>query len=173
MNNKILIVCICFLLVLCGCNNNEQQFDAKIGEIQELKESTKEIPKFVMTIQGLKNVVVTEEDIKNIKLYDFIADVTAYDIDPDSDIYHEKWTGVKLSDVLNLKDIKEYDTLDFKATGNLTVRYKKDEIDDSIYLVFYRNDVLLSETEETPIMLFAAKLKNRFWVPSLVRIEVM
>ena len=173
MNKKIFIVVMC-MLVLCGCSNNNKRDElAKIGEVQDIQESNKKIPEFTIVLMGLMEDTITESDLKDIKLYDFVADVTAYDIDPDSDVYREKWTGVKLTDVLEKKGIKEYDTLDFRATGDLTVRYKKTEIDDSLYLVFYRDDLLLSDSEETPVMLFSTTLKNRFWVPSLTRIDIM
>ena len=171
---KIIIISM-IVLTLCGCGSKENEtneYDAKVGEIQNLVESNKEMPKFSISVMGLIDDTITNEDLKNLKIYDFEVDVTAYDLDPNSDVYHEKWSGVKLSEVLAKKNIENYDSLDFKATGNLTVTYTKEEINDNLYLVFYRNEVLLSETEDTPIMLFAADLKNRFWVPSLTRIDV-
>ena len=56
--------------------------------------------------------------------------------------------------------------------GKLTDKVK-DEIDDSMFIVFYRNGVLLSETEESPAMLISPKLITRYWVPSLIRMDII
>ena len=169
---NIISISLCVVLFVCGCSNNKT-FDAKIGEIQDLKVVDKKVPKFVIDLKGLYDGQITEEDLEGLKMYDFIADVTAYDIDPDSVVYHENWSGYKLTDVLAAKEISDYDSIDFKSVGGLTVRYKKEEVSDKMYLIFYRNDKLLSESEETPVMLFTADLKNRYWVPSLTRIDIM
>lgn len=172
---KIIILSLCSMILLCGCEskNKEATYEAKLGQIQELKKSELTIPEFSVDIEGKIDGALTNIDLSNVTLYDFVADVTVYDIDPDSEIYREKWTGVKLKDVLNTKGITEYDTLDFKSTGNITVRYKKEEINDNMYLIFYRNDMLISKSEDTPIMLFVSDLKNRYWVPSLTRMDIM
>ena len=171
---KILIIFIMTLTILTGCGNNEvdKEYEAKVGEIQDQAISTKEIPDFTISIMGLKDDTLTQEDIKDLTVYDFIVDVPIYDLDPSSEVYREKWTGIKISDVLNKKGITNYDSLDFKSTGNITVTYTKEEVSDKVYLVFYRNDIALSETEDTAVMLLAANLKTRYWVPSLVRIDV-
>lgn len=174
---KGIVIVLTTMVLLCGCGqenekNKDKQFTAKIGEIQDLKASSKEMPDFTIVIKGLEDDTITKEDIKDIKMYDFVVDVTAYDIDPETEVYREKWTGIKFNDVLSKKGITTYDAIDFKSTGNITVTYEKEEINDKLYLVFYRNDVLLSDSEDTPVMLFATNLKNRYWVPSLTRIDV-
>lgn len=176
---KVLIITLLSLFLISGCNNkenqneNKKQYDAKIGEIQNLKETNKTIPDFVIDIKGIEDGSITKEDLNDIKVYDFDVDVTAYDLDPASDVYRENWTGVKVSDVLKKKGIEKFDSIDFKSTGNLTVRYNKEEINDKLYLVFYRNGEELKNTEDTPVMLFAVDLKNRFWVPSLTRMDII
>lgn len=177
MRKKIIILMMTFCL-LVGCTNsktdetiNEQE--VKIKQIQNLKTSDKEIPKFTIVVNGKNEGTITELLINDLQMYEFNLDVLSYDFEPNSKVYNDTWCGVKLLDVLKIKGIDDFDSIDFKGSGKISVRYLEEEINDTMYIVFYRNGVLLSETEESPAMLISPTLTKRYWVPSLISMDII
>lgn len=174
---KRFLVCnLIMLLLFSGCSNqsnNESNNESKKENKTTILSKGKEIPKFTIVVKGLVDDTITELSLQDLEIYEIETDVKSYDLDTDSKVYHEKFIGYKLKDVLDKSGITEYNALDFKSTGSVTVRYTNEEVDDNLYLVFYRNDNLISDIEDTPVMLLATNLKKRFWVPSLTRIDVI
>ena len=171
---KILIIAMISLLFITGCgNNNNDNKELKLGEINNIKESTKEMPVFTIVIKGLKETTITEKDLKDLKMYDFETNIRKNDLDGNTELYTSSFTGVKLKEALEKKNIKDFDSIDFKAVGNLTVRYSKEELTDEMYLVFYKDGKSLKATEDTEVMLLVPSLKNRYWVPSLTRMDII
>ena len=172
----ILLILSCLIMTGCTEKNNKSNEinlkDAKIKEIQNLKESNLEIPRFTIVVKGEVEGTITHLLINDLQMYEFTVDVPTYDLDENSRVYRDTFVGVKLKDVLEKKGITEFSSIDFKGTGKITVRYLENEINDTMYIVFYRNGLLLSESEESPAMLISPTLRTRYWVPSLVRMDI-
>lgn len=168
---KILFIYLACLFLLSGCSirDNHQDIDneSKIGQIQNLKESSKEMPDFMIFIKGVVDATVMKVDMEHLKAYDFMVET----LDENSEIITTNWTGIRLKDVLELKKIEKFDYISISSIGS--VKFSKEELNDEIYLIFYKNDELITDISYTGVMLYAPTFGEDYIVKSLFRIEVV
>lgn len=168
---KILFISITCLLLLCGCANKmdeKEGNESKIGQIQNLKESSNEIPDFMIFIRGLVDTTVMKTEMEYLKAYDFVVETK----DESSKIVSNSWTGIRLTDILELKKIDTFDSIYFRS-GDKEVSFLKEEITDDIYLVLYKNDKLITDISSTGVMLYAPTFGEDYAVTSLFKIEII
>ena len=176
MMKKILMVSIVCLLFLSGCVDKKEHNNDDIdgGQVEGLKVSAKEMPNFIIFFKGLVDDYVTNEDVADLKMYDFVTNLEQ----EDSSVSTESWTGIKLNDLFTKKGIKDFYELEFIGSGyvggeKVSIRYSKEELTDDVYLVFYHNNELISETQYSSVMLLSISEEESRWAPSLYRIDVL
>lgn len=106
--------------------------DIGIKNINENKNYT--IPEFSIPIYEKTQYNLTNDKIKDLPIYDINALISNEGIKVNID-----YTGVKLLDIINLLNIKDYNTVVFKSDGGLQVIYDKNNITDNIYITFSDN----------------------------------
>ncbi len=150
------------LMVMAGINNASKH---KVG-IHNIREySIENIPEFTLTM-GSTNVeqpiMMTKEEVidKKMKVYEFTGR-----IDNNWDIVENEYVGIRLIDILNAYDM-EYEDIEFYEVEAYSVKFKKEEIDENVFIIFFRDGAPLGEIEPISLMSFNAK-----WSHSLADIN--
>lgn len=145
---NILLIILSILVIIFGVLyfakiHYTNQFDNKVDEnlpVHEVSEhilNTYKLKELTIIVNGKSEATISDYDIVNgnIPIYEFDAAIeTSWDVKRDT------YVGVKLSDVLNLKNIKDYEGIEFYGKGGRGVAYSKEELDNSkSYLVVTRN----------------------------------
>lgn len=158
----IIILLIIGLIVICGKRETKPVSSLKANEIANIKESSNSIPDFVLVVTGSYNGSITDEDLKekNIKLYDFDAGLENF---WGVDTVH--LTGVKLKDVLDAMQIKNYKEIVFNGTSYRSVTFEEDQITDNAYLVFYNDGKLFDS--DTTVSFIAPDYKYKYSIEGI------
>lgn len=174
-NKKWLILIITFALVgliilsLYLYKNNNKTIKLKENEIVNIVETDVEIPSFTIILKGGYEGTITQLDLKEkgIKVYDFDAG-----INNGWEVKTNRYTGVKLKDVLEKMNINDFSTIKFKGAGKVEITYDAEEISDKTYLVFYRDGKILDK-EESSVNLLAVDYQSRFSLQGLVIMTIL
>lgn len=168
--NKFNILWIIIILVIVAAiigfivfrTKKGNSLDVPTGTIENLTESSKEIPSFTVLIDGLYYGVLTTEVLKeeNVKVYEFDAG-----IDIGWGTISSHYIGVKLKDALDALQIANFDQIEFAAEGRISVTYVTEELTDDMYLVFYRDGELINETQ--PVNLLSVNYPYRYSVEAV------
>lgn len=140
MKKIIITACVSILLTL-GCvfltnkleSNKHNNLIAERG-IKDVKEVDYTLPKFVVSISGIYDSTLTNEDIKDLKTYEIAAVM-----DESYENEYHTYKGVKMLDILNYYGIDDFNKVYFMASGKLQVEFSKDEITDDMYFVFTKD----------------------------------
>lgn len=169
------IICIAIMLLSIGgtllgvklYNNAESKKYSQLVEEPGIKDVVKvdyELPKFTILVAGIYDTTITNEDIKDLQVYEISAVMN-------DGIYKDYYyyNGVKLKDVLEKCDIKNYNNVTFKSGGKLQVTFAQDEINDDVYLTFDVDGYL--RPSEEPVALLAPDFNSRYSISDVVTLE--
>lgn len=162
---SLLILILICTFFLSGCSKKTN--DEELNKIQNLTESPKEIPDCIFFIKGVYDYIITKDDLKNLNMYNF----TVKTKNEKNKIETNTYAGIRLKDVLKEKTIDKYETLNMRGDNVITIF--NNQVSDDIYLIFYKNDKLVTETSETSIMLYARVDNKNYEIPGLYRIEII
>lgn len=113
------------------------------------------LPTFTFNIAVPQNgtTEITKESLKekSIKAYEF-----AKDIDNDWETVTNDYIGIRLKDILEAYNL-DYESIEFYESDKYSVKYRKDDINDDVYVVFYRDGKSLGDTEPTALVSFKDK----------------
>ena len=122
-------------------------------------------PKFTVIIDGLYEGFINERNLVSheIPQYKFKATVKN-----SWDTHTNEYDGIKLTDVFEKMGFTKYSRVEFKGIGDNCVIYNKDEIDDNLYFVFYRDGKPIEE--DIQISLLNPQKNYRYSVENLIKI---
>ncbi len=154
---------LCVNLYNVNEKNSYKDQTEKLG-IKETKEVDFEIPDFAIILEGIYDSTITDEDVKELKVYEISTVMT-------DGVYTDLYTykGIKLIDAFNLFDYSDYNNLIVKSNGNLQVTYSKEEITDNMYLVFSVDGHMLPAEE--PVNLLNPDLNSRYSIGNVVSMQ--
>lgn len=162
----VILIAVCLLRVSTKKENTPNNDNLNVGDIANQKEYKGNIPDFTLEITGTYSGTITNEVVKEMEIpvYEFDAKV-----DNGWDKVTNHYRGIKLLDLFEKAGFQEYKSIEFMAHENKTVTYQKDEIDENLYLIFYKNRG--NEDERNNLSLFALKNKQKFSVENLATID--
>lgn len=176
--NKLLIcvvavIIVAIVVVFCvnkfkSDSNEEVVASLSNHEIANLKEVDTELPEFSILINGIYINNITDKKLKDFgtKIYEFDAAV-----DNGWEVVTNHYVGVKLNDVLKeYDDMPEYKRIGFASPGSHFVDYKKEEVTDKTFLVFYRDGKPIVEGEA--VNLLSVDKEYRYSVENLAMITL-
>lgn len=159
----LVLIIICIAIGIFYKNNKYLYLESH--EISDIEKVSIDIPYFTIVVKGLYEGTITNSDLKekNIQVYDFNAGVfNGWSVNTN------KYTGVKLNDVLNAMNINDFSEIEFQAPGNLSVSYEKNEISTNTYLIFYRDGEFIRSDEY--ISLLAVDYDYRYSLENIITI---
>lgn len=111
-------------------------YNKKVEErgIKSIKEVEYSIPRIEISIKGIYNSYLSEENLKDVKVYEIEA---VMDDTIENTLYTYK--GVRITDILSKYNITDYTSITFKANDGLQVLFRKNEINENMFLVFNRD----------------------------------
>lgn len=119
------------------------------------------LPEFAIKFDGIYNEVVTNESISSLPVYEIDA-VMNDGIYKDYYRYH----GIRLKELLNLYEIKDYNNITFRSEGRLQVTFLKEEINDEVFLIFDVDGFQFEEDD--PVGLLAVDYNLRYSITDVV-----
>ena len=138
----VVVILISFLYLKTKLDNNCPKNSSKNSNpaavphsVANVKESNIDLPEFNVVVRGLYSGNITNKDIleKGIKIYNFDASATY-----NWGFMFNNYIGIKLSDVLTQMNYNNYNEIVFVGNnGKLNITFKKEEITDKAFLVFY------------------------------------
>lgn len=131
-------VIVYFTFLSNNKNSDYTNLEVKNGTIENLRESSVEIPKYNIKMSGYLDSSFNDElvALENLKLYEFEVGM-----ETDWGVKSGHYVGYKLKDVLSMYKIPDYKEVVVKKAAGMEVTYPKELINtDTIYLVFYRNE---------------------------------
>lgn len=142
-----------FVTITCYKMNNQNEEQKTFNIITsnntpiQVKNITYTPQGFVIRATGLVNAIISHETIKGLKVYEFTTGLTDH-IKGNENTYK----GVKLSEVIKLVKVSDYQKITLKSNSGKEAEYKINEIDDSLFIVFEKNDIPNSENEPLSFM---------------------
>lgn len=137
------VIVFILLVVIGGILLSRSMNNLKAYEIKNIKKVNVDLPYFYFTIRDEKETIdVTMDSFakRKIDIYKFDAGInTSWGVET------MKFTGFKLLDLLSLFGKDDYDEIDFGGIGGNHVVLSKEEIDDNVYLYFYRDGKKISD----------------------------
>lgn len=113
------------------------------------------LPTFSFSIAGseLQPINITKDELKsrNIKAYKF-----SKDIDNNWKKVTNIYIGIRLKDILDMYKL-EYKDIEIYETNKYSVKFKNDEINEDIFIIFYRDGKRLGELEHISLVSFKDK----------------
>ena len=154
MKKIIITACVSILLTL-GCvflankldSNKNNNLIVERG-IKDVKEVDYTLPKFVVSISGIYDSTLTNEDIKDLKTYEIAAVM-----DESYENEYHTYKGVKMLDILNYYGIDDFNKVYFRASGKLQVEFSKEEITDDMYFVFTKDGKSIKSGESGGLLI--------------------
>lgn len=139
-------------------NNRKVTYDFKTYQIDK-------IPTFTLTIGSTNReepILITKDELinKNINAYEFKGK-----LDNNWEIVANDYVGIRLIDIFNAYNIG-YEDIEFYEVDSYSVKYNKDEINEDMYIVFFKDGNPVGEME--PISMISFKHK---WSESLADIN--
>ncbi len=139
------------LLLLKSTNKDKYKPDYTLKEY-----SIEKLPEFSFSINGneiKKNIEITKEVLeqKSVPVYEF-----SKDIDNNWETVTNDYIGFTLKDILKEYEF-DYQAIEFYEVDRYSVRFTKEEIDEDVYVIFYRDGKPLGEVEPIGLMSFSDK----------------
>lgn len=159
------VVLVIIAIVIGFFYKNNRYLFLESHEISDVEKVNTDIPNFTIIVKGLYEGTITHLDLKekNTQVYDFNAGVfNGWTVNTN------KYTGVKLNDVLNAMNITDFSEIEFQAPGDLSVTYEKNEITNNTYLIFYRDGEFIRNDEY--ISLLAVDYDYRYSLENVITI---
>lgn len=152
----VILVCVCGALLLGRKTESSDKTYSEVG-VYDFEKSDMTIPKFEINILGDYEGVINEEFLKEdgIQVYEFEGA-----IDNGWDVVTNHYVGVKLKDVIEKYQIKNFTSVDVKSLDMITVTYLSYEINDNMFIVFYKDKKTV--TEDGRPMLLAIDYDSKF-----------
>ncbi len=77
-----------------------------------------------------------------------------------------RYHGIRLKELLNLYEIKDYNNITFRSEGRLQVTFLKEEINDDVFLIFDVDGFQFEEDD--PVGLLAVDYNLRYSITDVV-----
>lgn len=121
------------------------------------------LPEFSITVMGSYVGNITNEDLKNLDVYGMYVTMTNGDTKT-----LKKCVGIKVKDILSLKQFTDYNNIIFKSDSGLQVSYTKDQINDNVFLIFTKND---DSVRDEKVAVLGVDRLSRYSIPNILRID--
>ncbi|MEG1505887.1 MAG: hypothetical protein RR478_00140 [Bacilli bacterium] len=173
MKKNILMVLVA-LLLLTGCEKKvdcNPKKSENVGNVCNLKESKEELPSLDFLLLGLMSANIRNEQFEGLKIYTFDA-VTKNN----GEVIKHNYTGIKLKDFLEKQNItfdKKFGSLVFSSVNYTKVEYKKEDIDDNMWLVFQiDNKEIKLNDNKSYLTLINTELDTNSWAYGIQNIII-
>lgn len=177
IKNLLLVCLIIFLSTGCSAKEEEKENQAntdgtKIAseyltneEVIRYQISEYEMPAFTLKISGIVDKTINSNSLNSLKMYDFIVYKTGtYSINTE-----ERYSGIRLGDVLDYLSVKEYNEITFTDSENGDITLPASKIDQNSYLAFYQNGELLGKDK---INVVIPSFIDIFWAEGITSITI-
>jgi hypothetical protein len=181
MKNKIkslLLVClIVFLTSACTSKEQENENEKNTNgteisseyltslEILRYQVSDYTMPAFTLKVNGIVEKTINSNSLSSLKMYDFIT----YKVGPYIINSEERYSGIRLVDVLDYLGIDEYSEITFTDFENGDITLPASKIDENSYLAFYQDSELLG-TDKVNVVIPA--FIDMFWAEGITSITI-
>lgn len=168
MKKIVITACVSILLTI-GCvflakKLEDNKYNNLIAErgIKDVKEIDYSLPKFVVTIGGIYDSTLTNQDIKDLKTYEIAAVM-----DESYENEYHTYKGVKMLDILNYYGIDDFNKVYFMSSGKLQVEFSKEEINDDMYFVFTKDGKNIKTGESGGLLV--PSINGRYSITDVVK----